>query len=141
MVLKGTVPDLRTEQNGVVESGLSPKKGDFMEIEKFLELTKKLDSKKKGKKEEMEKFQKFFERFHLLNRAYLDKETFGKAQESISPMAEAIAKTIQYLDAEMTRLRNKRMKLPLENVELGEMQKVQNKNEMLMREYLSGIQK
>jgi hypothetical protein len=112
-----------------------------MDTEKFLELTKKLDSKKKGKKEELEKFQKFFERFHLLNRAYLDKETFGKAQESISPMAEAIANTIQYLDAEMTRLRNKRMKLPLENVELGEMQKVQNKNEMLIKEYLAGFPK
>jgi hypothetical protein len=112
-----------------------------MEIDKFLELAKKLDSKKKGKKEELEKFQRFFERFHLLNRAYLDKETFEKAQESISIMAETIANTIQYLDAEMTRLRNKRMKLPFENVELGEMQKVQNKNEMLMKEYLSGIQK
>ena len=112
-----------------------------MEIDKFLELVKKLDSKKKGKKEELEKFQRFFERFHLLNRAYLDKETFEKAQESISSMAEAIANTIQYLDAEITRLRNKRMKLPFENVELGEMQKVQNKNEMLMKEYLSGIQK
>ena len=112
-----------------------------MEIDKFLELAKKLDSKKKGKKEELEKFQRFFERFHLLNRAYLDKETFEKAQESISIMAEAIANTIQYLDAEITRLRNKRMKLPFENVELGEMQKVQNKSEMLMKEYLSGIQK
>ena len=112
-----------------------------MEIDKFLELVKKLDSKKKGKKEELEKFQRFFERFHLLNRAYLDKETFEKAQESISSMAEAIANTIQYLDAEITRLRNKRMKLPFENVELGEMQKVQNRNEMLMKEYLSGIQK
>jgi len=112
-----------------------------MEIDKFLELAKKLDSKKKGKKEELEKFQRFFERFHLLNRAYLDKETFEKAHESISIMAEAIANTIQYLDAEITRLRNKRMKLPFENVELGEMQKVQNKNEMLMKEYLSGIQK
>src|SRR4030043_744455 len=112
-----------------------------MEIEKFLEFTKKLDSKKKGKKEELEKFQKFFDRFHLLNRAYLDKETFEKAQESISIMAEAIANTIQYLDAEITRLRNKRMKLPYENVVLGEMQKVQNRNEMLMKEYLSGIQK
>ena len=112
-----------------------------MEIDKFLELVKKLDSKKKGKKEELEKFQRFFERFHLLNRAYLDKETFEKAQESISIMAEAIANTIQYLDAEITRLRNKRMKLPFENVELGEMQKVQNRNEMLMKEYLSGIQK
>jgi len=112
-----------------------------MEIDKFLELAKKLDSKKKGKKEELEKFQRFFERFHLLNRAYLDKETFEKAQESISIMAEAIANTIQYLDAEITRLRNKRMKLPFENVELGEMQKVQNRNEMLMKEYLSGIQK
>jgi hypothetical protein len=112
-----------------------------MDTDKFLELVKKLDSKKKGKKEELEKFQRFFERFHLLNRAYLDKETFEKAQESIPTMAEAIANTIQYLDAEVTRLRNKRMKLPFENVELGEMQKVQNRNEMLMKEYLSGIQK
>ena len=112
-----------------------------MEIEKFLELTKKLDSKKKGKKEELEKFQKFFERFHLLNRAYLDKETFEKAKESISSMAEAIANTVQYLDAEITRLRNKRMKLPLENVELGEMQKIQNKNELLIKDYLAGLEK
>ncbi len=111
-----------------------------MELGKFLELTKKLDSKKKGKKEELEKFQKFFERFHLLNRAYLDKETFEKAKESISSMVEAIANTVQYLDAEITRLRNKRMKLPLENVELGEMQKIQNKNELLIKDYLAGHQ-
>src|SRR4030043_605910 len=111
-----------------------------MKIEKFLELTKKLDSKKKGKKEELEKFQKLFERFHLLNRAYLDKESFEKAQESISPMAEEMASTIQYLDVEIARLRNKRMKLPLENVELGEMQKIQNKNELLIKDYLAGHQ-
>ena len=108
-----------------------------MELDKFLELTKKLDSRKKGKKEDLEKFQKFFERFHLLNRAYLDKETFEKAQGSISSIAEAVANTIQYLDAEITRLRNKRMKLPFENVELGEMQKVQKKNEILIKEYLA----
>jgi hypothetical protein len=112
-----------------------------MEIEKFLEVTKKLDSKKKGKKEELEKFKRFFERFHNLNRAYLDKETFEKAEESISSMAEAMGSTIQYLDAEITRLRNKRMKLPLENMELGEMQKTQNKNEMLVKEYLAGLEK
>jgi hypothetical protein len=110
-----------------------------MELDKFLESTKKLVSKKKGKKEELEKFQKFFERFHLLNRAYLDKETFEKAQGSVSSMTEAIANTIQYLDTEMTRLRNKRMKLPLENVELGELQKIQTKNEMLMKDYLAGL--
>ena len=109
-----------------------------MDLDKFLELTKKLDSKKKGKKEELEKFQKFFERFHLLNRSYLDKETFEKAQGSVSSMAEAVANTIQYLDAEITRLRNKRLKLPLENVEFGELQKIQNKNEMLMKDYLAG---
>jgi hypothetical protein len=108
-----------------------------MDIERLLEMTKKLDSKKKGKKEELEKFKKFFERFHNLNRAYLDKETFEKAAESISSMSESIANTLQYLDAEITRLRNKRMKLPLENVELGELQKVQNRNEMLIREYLA----
>ena len=111
-----------------------------MEIEKFLELTRELE-KKKAKKEELERFKKFFERFHNLNRAYLDKETFEKAEESISSMSGAIASTLQYLDAEITRLRNKRMKLPLENVELGEMQKVQNKNEMLIREYLAELQK
>lgn len=107
-----------------------------MDIEKFLEAAKKLDSKKKTKKEELEKFKRLFERFHNLNRAYLDKETFEKAEESISSMADAIASTIQYLDAEITRLRNKRMKMPFENVELGELQKIQNKNEMLVKEYL-----
>jgi len=111
-----------------------------MDLDKFVELTKKWDSKKKGKKEELEKFQKFFERFHLLNRAYLDKESFEKARESISSMAEAIASTVQYLDTEITRLRNKRMKLPLENVELGEMQKIQNRNELLIKEFLAGDQ-
>jgi hypothetical protein len=111
-----------------------------MEIEKFLELIKGLE-KKKAKKEELEKFKKLFERFHNLNRAYLDKETFEKAEESIASMSGAIAGTLQYLDAEITRLRNKRMKLPLENVELGEMQKVQNKNEMLIKEFLAEFQK
>jgi hypothetical protein len=112
-----------------------------MEIDKFLEWVKKLDSKKKGSKEELEKFKRFFERFHNLNRAYLDKETFDKAEESISSMSEAIANTLQYLDAEITRLRNKRMKMPFENVELGEMQKVQNKNEMLIKEHLAEFEK
>lgn len=107
-----------------------------MDIKPFLEVAKKLDSKKKVKEEELDRFKRFFERFHNLNRAYLDKETFEKAEESISSMAEAIASTIQYLDAEITRLRNKRMKMPFENVELGEMQKIQNKNEMLIKEYL-----
>jgi hypothetical protein len=109
-----------------------------MDIDKFLELVKKSESKKKGKKEELEKLQKFFERFHLLNRAYLDKATFEKAQESISSIRESMVSTIQYLDAEITRLRNKRMKMPFENVELAEMQKVQKKNEMLIKEYLAG---
>jgi len=112
-----------------------------MEIEKFLELTKGLEKKKKGKKEELERLKRFFERFHLLNRNYLDKETFENAQGSITSMAETIANTIQYLDAEMARLRSKRLKLPFENVTLSEMQKVQNKNEMLLKGYLAGFQK
>jgi hypothetical protein len=112
-----------------------------MEIEKFLELTKKLDKKKRGKPEDLEKLKRFFERFHLLNRAYLDKETYEKAQESISSIAEAIANTIRYLDSEIARLRSKRIKLPFENVSLGEMQKVQNKNEILIKEYLATFPK
>jgi hypothetical protein len=112
-----------------------------MDIEKFLELTKKLDKKKKGKQEELERLKRFFERFHLLNRNCLDKETFENAQGSIPSMAEAIANTVQYLDAEIARLRSKRMKLPFENVTLSEMQKVQNKNEMLLKEYLAGFPK
>ncbi len=112
-----------------------------METEKFLELTRELEKKKKAKKEDLEKFKKLFERFHNLNRAYLDKETFEKAEESISSMSEAIVSTIQYVDAEITRLRNKRTKLPLENVELGEMQKVQNRNELLIKEYLAEFPK
>jgi len=112
-----------------------------MEVNKLLELAKKLDSKKKGKKEELEKFRKLFERFHNLNRAYLDSGAFEKAEESISSMAGAIASTIQYLETEITRLRNKRMKMPVENVELGEMQKVQNRNELLIKEYLAEFTK
>jgi hypothetical protein len=110
-----------------------------MDIKTFLEFTQKLDKKKKGKEEELEKIRKFFERFHLLNRNYLDKETFEKAQTSIASMGEMIANTIEYLDAEISRLRAKRVKLPFENVTLSEMQKVQNKNEMLLKEYLAGF--
>ncbi len=111
-----------------------------MEIEKFLELAKGLE-KKKGKEEELGRLKRFFERFHNLNRAYLDQETFQKAEESISSMAETIANSIKYLEDEITRLRSKRQKMPFENVELSEMQKVQNKNEMLIKEYLAGIEK
>jgi prefoldin subunit 5 len=76
-----------------------------------------------------------------LNRNYLDKETFENAQASIASIAEMIANTVQYLDAEIARLRSKRMKLPFENVTLSEMQKVQNKNEMLLKEYLASFPK
>jgi len=107
-----------------------------MELDKFLELTKEMDSKKKGKKEELERLKKLFERFHLLNRNYLDKETFEKAQASASSMAETMVSTIKYLDDEIARLRSKRMKLPFENLTLSEMQKVQKKNESLIKESL-----
>ena len=109
-----------------------------METEKFLEVIKKLDKKKKGKEEELERLQKLFERFHLLNRSYLDKDTYEKAQKSISTLAEAMINTIRYLDEEIARLRSKRMKLPFENVELAEMQKVQARNAMLLSEYSAG---
>ena len=112
-----------------------------MDIYRFLEVTKKLDSKKRGKKEDFEKLQKFFERFHIINRNYLDKEAFEKSQESISSIAETMANTIQYLNDEIARLRSKRLKRPFENVELGEMQKVQNKNALLIKEVLAGFQK
>ena len=112
-----------------------------MEKENLLELVKKIESKKKGKKEDLEKFQKFFERFHLLNRAYLDKETFEKEKGSASSIVEAVTRTIQYLDEEIARLRNKRMRMPVENVELGEMQKSEAKNEMLIKEFIAEFQK
>ncbi len=109
-----------------------------MEIEKFLDLTKKLDKKRKDRAEDLEKLQKLFERFHLINRNYLDKETYEKAQGTVTTIAEAMINTIRYLDDEITRLRSKRMKLPFENVELSEMQKVQARNEMLLHDYLAG---
>ena len=112
-----------------------------MDIEKFLELTRQLEKKKKGKNEELEKVKKLFDRFHLLNRKYINKETFDKAQESISSMGETITNTINYLDDEIARLRSKRMRLPFENVELGEIQKVQKKNEILIKEFLTSFPK
>jgi hypothetical protein len=108
-----------------------------MDLEKFVKLAEALEKKKKGKNEELEKLQKLFERFHLLNRKYLDKEAFEKAQGSIPSISEAIAGTVRYLDAEVTRLRSKRMKLPFENMELGEIQKLQVRNEMLFKEFLA----
>jgi len=99
----------------------------------------KLDSKKKAKKEEFEKFRKLFERFHNLNRAYLDSVAFEKAEESVSSMAESDCRHNSVSGTEITRCRNKRMKMPVENVELGEMQKVQNRNEMLIKEYLANF--
>jgi len=111
-----------------------------METEKFLQLTQGLEKKEKGKEEGLERLKKFFERFHNLNRAYLDQETFQKAEESISSMGETIVNTIKYLDDEIARLRSKRQKMPFENVELSEMQKIQNKNEKLIKEYLAGAE-
>lgn len=108
-----------------------------MDLEKFLKLAETLEKKKKGKSEELEKIQKLFERFHLLNRKYLDKDAFEKARESIPSISEAIAGTVHYLDAEVIRLRSKRMKLPFENVELAEIQKLQARNEMLLNEYVA----
>jgi hypothetical protein len=110
-----------------------------MEIDRLVELVKKLESKKKGKKEELEKFQKLFERFHLLNRKYLDKEAFEKAQGSMTSVAEAMANTMRFLEDETARLRSKRLKLPYENVELNEMQKIHARNELLIKEYLVDV--
>ena len=111
-----------------------------MDLDKFVEFAANLAKKKKGKKEELERLQRFFERFHLVNRNYLDKEAFEKAKESVSTIAEATVNTLRYLDGEITRLRNKRAKLPFENVELGEMQKVQNRNGQLLKELLAEFQ-
>jgi hypothetical protein len=112
-----------------------------METDHFLELAKSLETKKKGKKEELEKFKILFNRFHLLNRNYLDKETFEQSQDSISSMAGSIVNTVQYLNEEIGRLITKRMRPPIDNVTLGEMQKVQNRNELLIKEFMSGFQK
>ncbi len=111
-----------------------------MDIEGFLELVKKIESKG-GEKEESERLKRFFERFHILNRNYLDRETFEKAKDSISSMAEIVVNTINFLNSEITRLRSKRTKLPFENVALGEMQKVQKRNEMLLNDYFTELKK
>ena len=68
-----------------------------MDIQKFLELAETLEKKKKGKEEELERLQRLFERFHLLNRKYLDKEAFEKARGSIPSIAEAIIGTASFI--------------------------------------------
>jgi len=112
-----------------------------MDINKFLGLTKKLASEKKDSQAELERFKKLFERFHILNRNYLDRETFEKARESISSMAEIIADTVRYLDTEIARIRSKRMKLPVDSLTLNEMQKVQSKNKALLRDSIQELEK
>ncbi len=112
-----------------------------IDIERFLEITKGLEEGNNEKNEEFEKLRRLFERFHIINRNYLDKESFLKAKESISSIARTIADTINFIDSEITRLRIKRVKLPFENLALGEMQKIQRKNELLIKEYISNFQK
>jgi len=111
-----------------------------MDIDHLLELAGKLSVKKKEKKEEIQRLQKLFERFHLLNRKYLDKETFEKALESSATMVESISNTLRFLDGEIARLRSKRMKLPFDTIELNDMQKVQARNEMLLKEHLASLE-
>ena len=108
-----------------------------MEIDRWMNLVKELESRKKGKKEELEKLQKLFERFHLINRKYLDKEVFEKALGSMTSMAEAIANTMRFLEDEIARVRSKRLKLPLDNLELNEMQKAHARNELMLKEYMA----
>ena len=112
-----------------------------MDTEKFLELTSKLAAEKKDDQAEVEHLRRHFERFRNLNRNYLDKETFEKTQGSISSMADTMTETIRYLDAEIARIRSKRMKLPVDNLTLNEMQKAQRKNEILLKEYIEEHQK
>jgi hypothetical protein len=110
-----------------------------MDVDHWMEMAKSLDSREEGKAEELEKLKRMFERFHILNRKYLDKEAFEKAQGSGASIAEAIASTMRFLEDEIARLRSKRLKLPLENRELGEMQKVHARNESLLKDYLAGV--
>lgn len=106
-------------------------------IDRFLEITKRIEDRENI--EQNERLKRFFEKFHLINRNYLDKETFEKARESIPSIIEVIKRTIDFLESEISRLRNKRARLPYENVVLGEMQKIQNKNEMLIKEYIANL--
>ena len=62
-----------------------------MDVDHWMEMAKSLDSREEGKAEELEKLKRMFERFHILNRKYLDKEAFEKAQGSGASIAEAIA--------------------------------------------------
>ena len=110
-----------------------------MDVDHWMEMAKSLDSREEGKAEELEKLKRMFERFHILNRKYLDKEAFEKAQGSGASIAEAIASTMRFLEDEIARLRSKRLKLPLENRELGEMQKVHARNESLLKDYLACV--
>jgi hypothetical protein len=47
---------------------------------------------------------------------------------------------MRFLEDEIARLRSKRLKLPLENRELGEMQKVHARNESLLKDYLASVE-
>jgi hypothetical protein len=112
-----------------------------MDIGKFVELAKKLASEKKDDQVWNEHFRKLFERFHNLNRNYLDKETFEKTRGNVSSMAETIADTVRYLETEIAHFRSKRMKLPVDNLTLSEMQKVQGKNELFVKECVQEFEK
>jgi hypothetical protein len=111
-----------------------------MDTDKLLELAKKEIAEEKEAQVKLEHLRKIFERFHNVNRKYLDKDAYEKARESIVAISEAMVETVRFLEAEIARLRSKRMKLPLESRNLSEMQKAQARNEVLLKESFEALE-
>lgn len=105
-----------------------------MDTDRLLELAKKEIPAEEEARTKLEHLRKIFERFHNVNRKYLDRDAYEKARESILSISEAMAGTIRFLETEIARLRSKRLKLPLDSRTLSEMQKAQARNEVFLKE-------
>lgn len=111
-----------------------------MDTDKLLELAKEEIAEEKEGQTKVEHLRRIFERFHNVNRKYLDRETYERARESVTAISEAMAETIRFLDGEIARLRSKRMKLPLDSRTLREMQQAQARNEVFLKEALEVLE-
>ena len=113
-----------------------------MDVDKVLEHAKRwtASAKKTVKKEELGRMRGIFDRFYVGNKGYVDKATYDKARKSAKSMGELMVETIEFLNGEIYRLKTKRRKLPLDNLQLKEAQKAYETSLRIIGEFLKEVE-
>lgn len=96
--------------------------------------------KKTFNKQDLERIRGIFDRFYLGNKGYVDNKTYDNARKSAQSMGELMVDTVKFLTGEIYRLEKKRRKLPVENLQLKEVQKAHEVSLRFLREFMREIE-